>query len=119
MTTRGTCTENRHRPTRAALTAGAKYTAIPISWEEIGDMPTIARGDRKVMDHDTSIPIVTTFCIRYLDAPGGSQGRHPLAERLGSPRPRHRENRAAQALMPPLRRMNRSKGSEWDLRAAA
>jgi hypothetical protein len=36
-------------------------------------------------------------------APVGCQGHHPLAERLGSlvPRPRHPENRAAQALMPP------------------
>jgi hypothetical protein len=37
----------------------------------------------------------------------------------GAARPRHRENRAAQALMPPLRRMNWSRGSESGLHAAA
>ena len=34
-------------------------------------------------------------------------------------RPMHRENRAAQALMPPFRRMNWSKGSESGLYAVA
>jgi hypothetical protein len=29
--------------------------------EHFGNMPRIARGDRKVMDHDIFVPIVTTF----------------------------------------------------------
>jgi hypothetical protein len=37
----------------------------------------------------------------------------------GALRSRHRENRLAQALMPPFLRMNRSKGSERDLYATA
>jgi len=48
---------------------------------------------------------------------------HPLAEHLrdlvGAPRPSHRVNRPAQALMPPFRLMNCSSGSESRLYAAA
>jgi hypothetical protein len=57
-----------------------------------------------------------------LETPGPEPARAPAPWRVPrgtATRPRHRENRAAQALMPPFRRMNRSKGSESDLYTAA
>jgi hypothetical protein len=78
----------------------------------VSDAATTGRMNR------TSPYVVAAACLCL--AAGGAC-RHPFADRLRNvvSLPRHRENRPAQALMPPLRRMNCARGSESGLYAAA